>query len=331
MGLSKYLKVRDDYNLMNNNNISKNMIVPQFEGKWQIRLNNDKSPHRDSKGFGKSNTMKDNPNTSTFIMNKVRGINYNHNVGLLTGKINGITCIDLDFYDNDKSFDKENNKFIKTFGMPSNDNKYIFNTFTNITPKGGYHLVFEYDEDIRQTQTKDIPFFGEDDVYAVQYDVLGNPKVSNTARFDVRPGEALWNLITPFDIKRGEEPEEWQKTLYRIGMPLSFKRDQLNGIRLSEKQKSDWVRIAKNEVYEKIGNQPPLKFKAALRYLVSTIAFKKYDLTKQQNLVRSLEDKFYKKAVQTLLRLEGNEQLRAVYDDREYYKNDLKQRIIINP
>ena len=91
------------------------------------------------------------------------------------------------------------------------------------------------------------------------------------------------------------------------------------------------MRIAKNEVYEKIGNQPPLKFKAALRYLVSTIAFKKYDLTKQQNLVRSLEDKFYKKAVQTLLRLEGNEQLRAVYDDREYYKNDLKQRIIINP
>ena len=47
--------------------------------------------------------------------------------------------------------------------------------------------------------------------------------------------------------------------------------------------------------------------------------------------MRSLEDKFYKKAVQTLLRLEGNEQLRAVYDDREYYKNDLKQRIIINP
>ncbi len=197
-------------------------------------------------------------------------------------------------------------------------------------PKKGT-MVNRSIENIWQTQTKDIPFFGEDDVYAVQYDVLGNPKVSNTARFDVRPGEALWNLITPFDIKRGEEPEEWQKTLYRIGMPLSFKRDQLNGIRLSEKQKSDWVRIAKNEVYEKIGNQPPLKFKAALRYLVSTIAFKKYDLTKQQNLVRSLEDKFYKKAVQTLLRLEGNEQLRAVYDDREYYKNDLKQRIIINP
>ncbi len=198
MGLSKYLKDSNDKNIMENNNISNNMIIPQFEGKYQIRINDDKSPPRESKGFGKANTMKDNPNTSTFMINKVRGINYNHNVGLLTGKINGITCVDLDFYDGDKPFDKENNDFIKTFGMPSNDNKYIFDTFTDITPKGGFHLVFEYDEDIRQTQTKDIHNVDirNDGGYMVQYGSIVKGK--------------SYNIVNDTSIKKmPNELKEW--------------------------------------------------------------------------------------------------------------------------
>lgn len=31
-----------------------------------------------------------------------------------------------------------------------------FNTFTQTTPTGGVHLLFQYDEEVKQTQTIDI-------------------------------------------------------------------------------------------------------------------------------------------------------------------------------
>ena len=80
---------------------------------------------------------------------------YNQGI-ILGGEINKIMVIDLDFYDKvDKNdpekihyFDKENSLFLNTFG-----NDYIknFNTYTVQTGRGGYHLYFEFDNELKGT------------------------------------------------------------------------------------------------------------------------------------------------------------------------------------
>ena len=46
------------------------------------------------------------------------------NYGLLTGEINNITVVDIDFYDkNQKKFDFENSPFLKKFGLKTNSTR----------------------------------------------------------------------------------------------------------------------------------------------------------------------------------------------------------------
>ena len=71
------------------------------------------------------------------------------NYGILTGIDNNITVIDIDFYDKDgNTFNEEDSLFLKRFGS---DYVNKFNTMTQKTANGGYHLIFQYDEDIKQT------------------------------------------------------------------------------------------------------------------------------------------------------------------------------------
>ena len=72
----------------------------------------------------------------------------NNNYGILTGEETGIIGVDLDTYKPEWNNEKEHS-FITTFGKD-----YIkkFDTLTQSTPSGGIHLIFEYDEDVRQTQ-----------------------------------------------------------------------------------------------------------------------------------------------------------------------------------
>jgi len=71
------------------------------------------------------------------------------NYGILTGIDNNITVIDIDFYDKDgNTFKEEDSLFLKRFGS---DYVNYFNTMTQKTANGGYHLIFQYDEDIKQT------------------------------------------------------------------------------------------------------------------------------------------------------------------------------------
>ena len=70
------------------------------------------------------------------------------NKGLRTGYVSNITAVDLDLYKGGNSTD-----FVNKFGED-----YIekFNTLTQKTPSGGVHLLFQYEEDVRQTQTEAI-------------------------------------------------------------------------------------------------------------------------------------------------------------------------------
>ncbi len=76
---------------------------------------------------------------------KVKG-----NYGILTGHRNNIVVVDLDFYDKkEKQFNFNNSLFIKEFGKEFIN---LFNTYTQRTANGGFHLFFKYDEEIRQTK-----------------------------------------------------------------------------------------------------------------------------------------------------------------------------------
>ena len=69
-----------------------------------------------------------------------------HNVGILCGQVNNIIGVDLDMYKWG-----EDHSFIKLFGADPT----MFDTLTQKTPNGGYHLIFEYDVDIPQTQNEE--------------------------------------------------------------------------------------------------------------------------------------------------------------------------------
>lgn len=66
---------------------------------------------------------------------------YNKNVGILTGKINNIMVVDIDAYKMDQE-----NILLKEYS-----NYLDIDTYIVKTPSGGYHLYFEYDEDLKQT------------------------------------------------------------------------------------------------------------------------------------------------------------------------------------
>jgi len=76
------------------------------------------------------------------------------NYGILTGEKNNITVIDVDFYTKDtkKPFSFNDSAFLKKFGL-----KYIkrFNTLTQKTINGGFHLFFKYDSEIKQTANQE--------------------------------------------------------------------------------------------------------------------------------------------------------------------------------
>ena len=70
-----------------------------------------------------------------------------HNVGLLTGQRNDIVGVDLDTY---KWGDPH--AFTQAFGT---DYIRTFNTLTQRTPRGGIHLIFKYEPEVRQTQSSE--------------------------------------------------------------------------------------------------------------------------------------------------------------------------------
>ena len=75
-----------------------------------------------------------------------------NNFGVICGKANDLTIVDLDFYNHgDEKFDPRMSQFIQHFGE---DFIKRFNTFSVRTGSGGYHLYFKYIQKIKQTSDK---------------------------------------------------------------------------------------------------------------------------------------------------------------------------------
>ena len=67
------------------------------------------------------------------------------NYGIITGKINNIIVIDFDCY-------KRENPEYKALELFKEYKDNVLNTYTVLTPRGGLHYYFKYDDEIRATQ-----------------------------------------------------------------------------------------------------------------------------------------------------------------------------------
>lgn len=107
----------------------------------------------------------------------------NYDVGYICNKRSGIIAIDLDFYTKKgkETYDPINNPnhklFIDTFGK---DFIKRFNTYTQKTLNGGFHLIFKHKEGFRQTQGIQNDLFkidtrgGNTNGYVKQYECIND-------------------------------------------------------------------------------------------------------------------------------------------------------------
>jgi len=82
-----------------------------------------------------------------------------NNWGIICNKKSGVFGVDLDMYKwSEKDGCHKSKEFHEKFGM---DFVKQFNTYTQKTPSGGIHLIFEYDKDLDQTESKKDSKFGK--------------------------------------------------------------------------------------------------------------------------------------------------------------------------
>jgi len=144
---------------------------------------------------------------------KQKGIVKGYNLGIYTGKTNNITVIDIDYYKMD-----ENNKFLKDFGLD-----YILNqnTFTVKTQKGGYHLYFEYDEEIKTTTNKDIEIdIRNDGAFVVSFKSIINDKkyeiINNKPVNKINSEFKNWLLTNLYEVRPTIKKDENNKIIYQL-------------------------------------------------------------------------------------------------------------------
>lgn len=90
----------------------------------------------------KGSTFKDPSKEKNFGDVKVSELLKKNNVGILTGKVNNLICIDLDNYKDDFKFNYDHHTIDDLMNM----------TYCQKTGKGGLHLVYQYDPQIKQKQ-----------------------------------------------------------------------------------------------------------------------------------------------------------------------------------
>ena len=102
-----------------------------------------------------------------------------YDIGYICSKRTKIICVDLDFYDKkDSKYDPVNNPnhklFVDKFGK---DVIKRFDTYTQKTPNGGYHLIFRHHDDIIQTQSHNFKIDtrgGNTNGYVKKYECINN-------------------------------------------------------------------------------------------------------------------------------------------------------------
>ena len=149
---------------------------------------------------------------------------YKGNLGIPCGKINNCIVIDTDFYKG------ESKEFIKEFG-----NKYYddFDTFTNKTGTGGYHLYFKYDKEINNfvSSKHNIDVFTDG-----KYVVSNGSIIKNDGKYIPIEKKELLTYTTYNDVEIKELPinlKNWIiKNLIDVNEPLKKSKPKKTTISL---------------------------------------------------------------------------------------------------
>lgn len=149
---SKTSKTSKTSNSQKSSNVNSSMVCDQYFKTFNL-IPNKKEPSGE--------WSKKRPNThlwKNLNIDKLEDWDTPKSKGIPCGKRNNIVVIDLDFYDKydkegnlKKSFDFENNLFIKTFGNLEKCKEIFKDTLIVETARGGLHLYFQYEPTLKTT------------------------------------------------------------------------------------------------------------------------------------------------------------------------------------
>ena len=183
-----------------------------------------------------------------------------------------------------------------------------------------------------EQQVMNIPYVKKiEENYAFQYDMLGNPKPKGL-RFDINPVESVFNATTPFKIAYGKDIEPYHRELIRLGAPLTESRDKkkIMGVSLSERNRGELTRIAKNDVAlpltmvtargERQQGPAVYTFRDYLKVLMAHPLYAAADDDRRKSIIKNAEARFYRAALPVLLSQPGNQDLKLRLSERDALK-----------
>lgn len=175
-------------------------------------------------------------------------------------------------------------------------------------------------------QMKNNPWYQETEQdYQILLDPLGN-ELQRNVEFSTNPVQALWNSITPFAIKHGEELNPTQQELLRLRMPLTNQAKSVDGFKLPKYLQSDVAKLAKKGLEingQKIEIRLPFRsggfaydFNGAIEAQMATIPYQRARDKQKASMLKRIEDRFYAEAFKILLAKPENADVRDAFGAR---------------
>lgn len=203
--------------------------------------------------------------TSNLKNKSIESILKSSNVGIITGKVNNLLVVDLD---SQKS----------NFNFPFDLDELTKKTYSQKTPSGGYHLFYQYDKDIKQSQNESINVDTRSD---------GGFIIFSGSTFQGKKYEAL-NDLYPSKI-----PSEIKEFLLNNGFDKKEKQESkkkmLSNINSDMGKQDKNIYIPYNHLKEILDNKPDdfingyenfFKFTSCMRYLNHYDLWDEYSITK---------------------------------------------------
>lgn len=168
-----------------------------------------------------------------------------------------------------------------------------------------------------------------DETSAIQYDVFGKPREMGV-RFDTNPVLAMYNLISPFNVRIGKAPNLLERLQMELKGPLRTAKEKESGFAFTDAFQSEWTRQAKSKILvQNPATGDAENFMQALSNLVSSVDFQTMTQQEKFNAMRDVEDRFYESALQVVLSMPQYEDVALAYRDYKTIRDLQKEQGII--